>query len=139
MISVAQDGEGLKLAALELLEESMDAPERARMEKLAATAANAQAILDSIPNRRTLSRGSYAWVTSIMECVVQPMESGVAFRLSDLDCEEMIAIRAIQEARAEFRRLHPPCRRCGRALPEIGLKFCVECEHERFDEETRRR
>src|SRR5258708_6692750 len=133
MICVAQDGEGLRIAALELLEESMDAPERARLEKLAETAANSEAVRNSIPVRRTLSRGYYAWLTLMMECVIQPMESGVAFRLSDLDNEEMIAIRAVQEARAEFRTLHPPCRRCNRPLPETGLKFCGDCERERFE------
>lgn len=137
MIDVARDGEGLRQAALELMEEAMDAPERERLERLAAMAKNSEAVLRDIPERRTLSPGYYMWITYVVEAIVGPMESGVAFREADLRVEEVLGLTALREARMRFRKEHPPCRDCGKALPNAGVKQCAECETADFQNRRR--
>jgi|GEM_PF-1042998 hypothetical protein len=128
LIAVTSDAEGLRQAAIELMEESLDAPERERIERLAKTAANGERLLESLPQRRTLSPGYYLWLASVIETVVEPMEAGVSFHSSDLDADEMTTLRAIREARSEFRRMHPPCKGCGKPLADAALERCAECD-----------
>lgn len=127
MILVAQDAAGLRQAALELMEESLDAPERERMEQLAQNAQNAEAVRDSVKSRRTLSPGYYLWLDFIASEIAAPLEAGITFRAVDLDCEELLGLNALREAKAEFRTLHPPCRRCGQALPDAATDICRNC------------
>lgn len=127
-IDPRSDAGGLEQAALELMEEALDAPERARLERLAAVAANGEAILSRLPQRRTLSPGYYQWIAYVQSEIVEPMEMGVTFTDGNLRSEEMIALVALRRARGEFRRLHPPCRGCGTPLENAGLKRCGDCE-----------
>src|SRR5581483_9396249 len=108
VIAVPHDAEGLRQAALELLEESLESEERERIERLAE--------------------------------IEQPMSAGLSFRAADLDAEEMAGLRALHEARSDFRKAHPPCRVCGRPLHDSGFSsMCEACERAKFEAESRAR
>ncbi len=138
-ICTADDFEGLRWVALELMEEAFDAPKREQLERLSKMAENSDKVLASMPSRRTLSPGYYMWIGAIMESVAGPMEAGVRFHSSDLRAEEALALLAIHEARADFRRAHPPCHGCGRALPDAQQSYCEQCERAKWEAEARSR
>jgi hypothetical protein len=129
MIAVAQDAEGLRMAAQELLEEAFDAPERARTERLAASSGDPESIL-SVNSGRTLAHGYYLWLGYVASEIEQPMEAGVTFRGADLDAGELLGLSALREARAEFRRKHPPCQGCGTPQRNEWDKMCGACRSE---------
>jgi hypothetical protein len=138
MIAVAQDAEGLRRAYVELLEESMDAPERERNERLAEMAANPEALLNSTPERRTLSPGYYGWVRYLQEAIEGPLECGVAIPESQLIAEEVEGLAALRAGRMEFRQKHPPCRGCGKPLADASFKMCGDCDRAAFEAERKR-
>lgn len=138
-IRVAADFEGLQIAALELLEEAFDAPERARIEQLAAVAANSEKLLASLPQRRTLSPGYYFWIAAIQEHVIDAMEAGIAFRERDIRSEEWLCVLAIRRARADFSQKHPPCRGCGKPLRDAQANQCDACAHAQWEMEVKAR
>ncbi len=130
MIAVAQDPEGLRMAALELLEESLNAAERARNERFAEIAVNSEAML-RMPDARTLSPGYYMWLGYVMEEIAQPLEAGIAFHHADLTAEEVMTLAIIGEARMKFQRLHPPCNGCGKPLADAAFgRTCGDCKSE---------
>jgi len=140
VIAVPHDAEGLRQAALELLEESLESEERERIERLAEGAANAEAMRASLRAKRTLSPGYYIWLGFLLEEIEQPMSAGLSFRAADLDAEEMAGLRALHEARSDFRKAHPPCRVCGRPLHDSGFSsMCEACERAKFEAESRAR
>jgi hypothetical protein len=127
MIAVATDLKGLRMAAAELMEDSLYADERERMEKLAETSANPEALLRACQPQRSLPLGYYLWLTFVAEAIEQPLQAGVTFRDADLGAEEITALQILREARAEFRRKHPPCGGCGKPLANEWDKTCSEC------------
>lgn len=128
MIVVSQDAEGLKTAAMELLEEEFERPNREALERVAAQSADPEAVLRGAPAPRTLSPGYYMFLGYVVEAIEQPLEAGVTFTIAELDSGELLALRALKEARAEFRRKHPPCGRCGRLLGSEFDSLCPECQ-----------
>lgn len=134
-IRVAEDFEGLRAAALELLEESFEAPEMDRLRRLAETAANRAEMLAKLPQRRTLSPGYYIWLAAIQECVIEPMEAGIMFAERDLLAEEVLALLAIRRARADFNEAHPPCKGCSKPMRDARAGYCDSCEHARWKAE----
>jgi hypothetical protein len=129
MIAVAQDTEGLRIAYLELLEESMDAPERERNERFAEMAANPEALLNNMPVRRTVSPGYYLWIVEYLQkAIVGPLELGVTISESDLTAEEIAGLGALRAARMDFRQKHPPCAGCGRPLADSMSRTCNDCQ-----------
>jgi len=137
MIAVAEDAQGLRQAYLEMLEESLDAPERERNERFAEMAANREALLRELPNKRTLSPGYYRWIGYIQESIEMPLECGVTILESELDADELVGLAALRSARSEFRRLHPPCAGCGRSLPSADDRKCPECQRAEFENKFR--
>lgn len=120
MISVSEDCEGLKIAALELIEESLDAPERKR-------SANPEEMLARRRSKYKLADGYYIWLIYVMEEVETKLERGV--RELQLDADELMALQVLSEARLEFWRLHPPCPGCGRPMMSSRDARCAECVH----------
>jgi len=128
MIAVSQDGEGLRAAALELLEEAFDAPQREANERLAERAENPEQLLAAAAPTRVLSPGYYMWLGYVAESIAQPLEAGIAFRDADLLADEITTLTILNEARAKFRRMHPPCSGCGKALRNEWDKTCNDCQ-----------
>ena len=135
-IRVAEDFEGLRIAALELLEESFEAPETERLRRFAEIAANGAEMLAKLPQRRTLSPGYYIWLAAIQESVVEPMEAGIAFGERDLLADEALALLAIRRARSDFNEAHPPCRGCGKPMRDAQASHCDGCEQARWKAEV---
>lgn len=137
MIAVSQDAEGIRLAALELMEESLDAPERERALRAAELTANPEETMAKIEPQRKLSVGYYLWLQFIVEAIETPLEYGVGFREADLAADELAGLLVVRNARAEFRREHPPCRGCGRPLAYSWEKTCNDCQ--RAEAQARKR
>lgn len=131
MIAVAQDAEGLRIAAAELLEDSFDAPQRERNLQLAEQAADPEPILRAAQSKRSLSPGYYMWLDFIVENIEMPLEAGIAFSESRMDADELLGLQVVRHARAEFRRAHPPCRGCGTPLRMEWDKLCSECKRKK--------
>lgn len=137
-IEIAADEAGIRQAAVELLEEAMDAPERERIRQHAAMAANAERMLAELPQRRTLSPGYYDWVRYLIEEVEFRVDRGLAASAT-LDAKDVLGLRALHKARAEFQEKHPACRGCGKNLPDASARYCRDCEHARWEAEMRAR
>jgi hypothetical protein len=128
MIAVTQDAEGLRAAALEMMEEALDAPQREANENLAEFTADPEQLLAAAAPKRTLSPGYYMWLGYIAEAIAQPLEAGIAFRDADLGADELAGLTILSEARAKFRRMHPPCGGCGKPLRYEWDKTCNDCQ-----------
>jgi len=128
MIAVCTDREGLRAAALELFEDSLHAAERDRAETIAVQSADPEAVLRACRPNRKLSPGYYLWLNFMAEAIERPLEAGVTFRDADLSADEMLGLDVLREARAEFRRKHPPCGGCGKPLPNEWDKTCADCQ-----------
>jgi hypothetical protein len=130
MIAVAQDEEGLRQAARELLEDAFNAPVRERNAKIAEQSADPELVLRAGHPERALSPGYYMWLGYVAEEIEQPLEAGVSFGSADLLADELLALNVLKEARAEFRKKHPPCRGCNKPLPNEWDKMCNDCQRE---------
>jgi fructose-specific component phosphotransferase system IIB-like protein len=130
MIAVAQDEEGLRQAAREVLEESFTAPARERNQRIAEQSEDPELVLRAGHEERSLSPGYYLWLDYLAEAIEQPLEAGVSFGPADLLADELLGLSVLKEARAEFRRKHPPCRGCNRPLPNEWDKLCNDCQRE---------
>lgn len=126
-IDVCQDGEGLRIAAAEMFEESLDAEQREKTERLAEKSSDPELVMRALPSTRTLSPGYYLWLVYCIETIEQPMEDGITIGGTELDADEMLALHILRRARAEFRSNHPPCAACGRPLRNAWDKTCSEC------------
>jgi hypothetical protein len=91
-------------------------------------AANPEAVLNSMPEPRTLSPGYYIWLGYVAERIQQPLEAGIAFRHEDLYEDEIATLAILSETRAKFRRMHPPCSGCGKPLRYEWDKTCNDCQ-----------
>lgn len=128
MITVSQDLDGLRVAALELMEEALDAPQRKANEQLAEYAADPEQLRAAAAPKRTLSPGYYLWLGYVAEAIAEPLEAGVAFREADMGVDEVSALLILSEARAKFHLLHPPCNGCGKPLRHEWDKTCNDCQ-----------
>jgi hypothetical protein len=125
---VERDHEGIRQAALEMLEESLDAEGRERIEKVAQQSDDPERIL-AASRKRTLPAGYYMWLEYIGELEKQ-LSAGVAISESDLPAADVAGLLALKSAREEFGRNHPPCRGCGKLLANFWDKACNECQRE---------
>jgi hypothetical protein len=119
-ICVSEDWDGLRIAALELIEEVLDQPERMR-------SANPEEMLAQRRSKYKLSSGYYTWLIYIMEEIETPLDRGVDPRELHLNNDERAALLILSEARLEFWRLHPPCSRCKRPVANSRDARCSEC------------
>src|SRR5438046_2617345 len=108
-VAIARDYDGLKQAALELLEEVFAEPENERLQRSGEQDANADQILAGIVSTRSLGEGYYMRIGYLLELEAM-MEVGIALRPENVEYREMRGLIALREARMEFKRIHPPCR-----------------------------
>lgn len=127
MIVVARDYEGLKIAARELLEESLRADDRERLEALAEQAPNREEILARTAEAtRTLADGYYTRIAYLV-LLERARELGSAFRLEELEATEFHGLVMLEAARAEFATDHPPCPGCGAPRATPFATRCSKC------------
>jgi len=108
VVAIARDYDGLKQAAVELLEEARMEPRNEKLRRLAEQASNTDRVLDGIKSQRTLAEGYYVRIGFLLE-LESVLQLGVELKLN-LDLSEMQGLRSIQQARREFGTTHPPCR-----------------------------
>lgn len=118
MIDVVRDQEGVRLALEEIFEEDFV---RARIDRNSAGASpeTKERMRRQIP-RRTLSPGYYAFAEHLL-VLDEERQAGVAFSLAGFEARGMVAL---QRARGEFERRHPPCSACGTRQEN---RFGMEC------------
>lgn len=124
-IAVERDKDGIRLAALELLEESLHAEERVRVERIAAQSADPEAVLAAAAPKRQFAAGYYLWVSYLLDLEME-MTFGVSIAAT-LAGADVLGLLAVREARREFEREHPQCR-CGRRKKNAWDPTCGKCE-----------
>jgi hypothetical protein len=130
VIDISRDYEGLRMAAMEFLQEEFVA---SALERSLSDAVddpnieNKERLLQDV-HSRTLADGYFerlrylAWLDSTLEF-------GASAGLSPLLNDEIEGLRVLRSARAEFFRKHPPCPSCGE-LNKAGAKSCRSCRKE---------
>lgn len=107
MIVVAQDGPGIRKAALELLERSLNA--KATERQLASVAADDLEQIAKIAPLGALPEGYYDWAEYLF-WLRNKMNAGVRF---ELKADEAEGLTAIALAAQDFELKHPRCGMCG--------------------------
>jgi hypothetical protein len=115
MIQVARDFEGLRQAAVTMLEEARLAQQRDRLAELADQVSEPSALLGPGPAARTLAAGYYDRVVYLLD-VEATLARGISIPSSSLAATECLGLKALAAARVEFEREHPPCPQCGEPL-----------------------
>ncbi len=126
-IEISSDVGGLRIAAAEMFEESLDAGQREKNERVAAMSSDPELVLRAAPSTRTLTPGYYLWLVYVIETIWEPMEDGISISASELDADEIQTLHILRQARAEFQRKHPPCNGCGAPLRNAWDKTCGDC------------
>lgn len=121
MIQVARDFEGLRVAALELMEEEFQGDDRDRLVRRAQDGAtNREAMLAQSAPSRTLSDGYYLranylfWLRSL------------ELPKASLNAAEESGLRAVAVAFSEFEKSHPGCPHCGMRNEKARIT-CKSC------------
>jgi hypothetical protein len=117
MIVVAQDVSGIRVAALELLEHSLNASAVER--QIASVAPDDLIQIAKLTPKQTMAEGYYEWAEYIF-WLRNRMNAGVRFE--SLRADEVEGLSAIALAIEDFERRNPRCGNCG----ERGHtpKFC---------------
>jgi hypothetical protein len=125
MIAVERDKDGIRMAALELLEEGLHAEDRARVERIAEQSADPHDVLAAAAPKRQFAAGYYLWVSYLLDLEME-MQFGVSIAAT-LAGADVLGLFAVREARREFEREHPQCR-CGRRKKRAWDQTCGQCE-----------
>jgi len=123
-IQVARDTEGLRMAALGLLEEAYQRECIKSAVQRADAETRARALDDMDP--RTLSPGYYGQAAYLFDLATM-FELGISYGPADLTREDVIGLVAIRSAKAEFEREHPSCPRCGVRQDNCFTAQCRGC------------
>jgi hypothetical protein len=125
VIIVSQDIEGVRMAALELLEGSI---EREKNDKrLDAVNPDDFDQLRKLAPKSKLSPGYQDWALYLF-WIERHIGSGISF--ADLRADEADGLGALQRARQQFEHEHPPCPACGTRLGNRMLRRCFACGKE---------
>jgi hypothetical protein len=124
-LNVEKDSDGIRMATLELMEETLDRDEFTRVERIAMQAEDPAAVLAAAAPKRKFSPGYYLWVGYLLGLEAE-MQAGVAVAAA-LAGADVIGLLAVRDARIEFERAHPRCG-CGRLLRNAWDKQCPACE-----------
>ncbi len=133
MIEISRDYEGLRQAALELLEESRTSVRRERTAAALEQAAPpftlaGEELLTRMAPQRKLAAGYYDRVAYLMELDGVPANRSGA----PLEVTELHGLAAVARARDEFAAAHPACPGCGQPRETQFQNFC-ECGWRRDD------
>jgi len=118
---ISRDTAGLEKAAMELLEEWRTREERERLAKVAAGAANREALEASLGGSRTLPEAYYPRAIFLLE-LDELVQGGLP--VASLTLAEWHGVRAVRSARAQWEAQHPPCPDCGELLASRHALAC---------------
>ena len=107
MILVSQDVEGIRMAALEIFEESMNSADLER--RLSRLGPDDPQVLKLLP-QRDLADGYYDWALYLL-WLKSKMNAGVEFEM--LYADEAEGLSALSLAMQDFEKKHPRCACCG--------------------------
>jgi hypothetical protein len=127
LIAVERDKEGIRLAALEMLNESLHVEERKRTLRAAEQSADPQQVLAAAAAKREFACGYYAWVAYLFGLETE-MQAAIPGTVTAADAVGLLALR---EARMQFESEHPPCR-CGRRKNNAWDETCGNCEQQAY-------
>ncbi|HLJ89577.1 MAG TPA: hypothetical protein VKZ53_22395 [Candidatus Angelobacter sp.] len=127
MITVSQDHDGVRIAALELFEEQLHRHDADRALANALISGDIDdALLAKLSPNSSLSPGYRDFVVYVL-WLKSMIGAGVQFDLTDGEAE---GLRAIEAARQEFVTKHPPCRYCGYFQYSTVSMRCHKCRKE---------
>ena len=126
VIRVERDGEGLQMALLWLLEEALV---RGRIAKAVASASDYEVtrLEAEIPDRE-ISPGYFTRAGYLLGLSTD-LELGIPIDPASISPSDVIGIRAVRAARAEFDREHPGCPRCGERQDNNVMRVCWACNY----------
>lgn len=126
VIQVERDGEGLQMALLWLLEEALV---RGRIAKAVAASSDheVERLEAEIPDRE-LSPGYFKRAGYLLDLSTQ-LELGIPIDPASITPSDVVGIRAVRSARAEFEREHPGCPRCGERQDNNVMRVCWACNY----------
>lgn len=125
MIHVERDPQGLHEALVGLFEESFH---RRAIEKQFGRAADRETrerAIEAIGERK-LSPGYYTWSAHLLD-LSTTLELGVGYTAHDLTRDEVVGLRVVRDARAEFEYDHPACGTCGERQDNRFAPACKGC------------
>ncbi|HLJ87762.1 MAG TPA: hypothetical protein VKZ53_13130 [Candidatus Angelobacter sp.] len=127
MITVSQDHDGVRMAAVELFEQQLHSQDADRALANASISGEIDdALLAKLCPNSNLSPGYRDFVVYML-WLKSMMHAGVQFHLTDGEAE---GLRAIEAARQEFVGKHPPCRYCGAFQYSTVSMRCHKCRKE---------
>lgn len=121
----AQDVEGLRQATLEIFVQTMEDESLER--RLGCIPPDDLAQIEKLLPEKTLSPSYYEQVLYLL-WLEDKMSAGIEF--SAISADEAEGLGAIQRARQQFNREHPPCANCGKRVGFRGQKRCAGCGKE---------
>jgi len=122
VITVAQDVEGIRKAALELFDESLREKDIGRMIENAVHAEDLN-LLERVVPKPSVARGYREWVIYLI-WLKGKIDTGVKF---DLFADEAEGLTTLMSARHEFESEHPCCFKCGaRQYSKVSFR-CRSC------------
>lgn len=113
------------MAAVEMLENSLDQPSRDR--RMLSIGPDDLAQAAKLAPKTSFSPGYQDRVLYLM-WMHDRMNVGIQFE--NITADEADGIAAVLHGRQQFDREHPPCPRCGARLPFRGMKRCPSCAAE---------
>jgi hypothetical protein len=126
LIAVERDTEGIRLAAVEMLTESLYVEERKRTLRAIEQSADPAAALKTAALDRKFACGYYIWVAYLFG-IEDRIQAGISVELTAADATGLLALR---EARRQFDTEYPQCR-CGRRMKNVAEKaqgMCTACK-----------
>ena len=127
MIAVERDRDGIRAAALELLEESLHSEGLERAERAAAQSDDPERVLAAAAAPRRLAAGYYVWVDYLAGLETE-IAAGIGASAGELPGVDLAGVMELRAARRQFDAEHPRCRRCGKRLANAWQSACPGCE-----------
>jgi hypothetical protein len=118
MIDVAQDREGLRRAAQELMEEVRAQTQRE----------DGSTISPASETRRTLSPGYYLLLCRVQNEADEQLGAGIPYSEISFDKDDLLAWSILAEICAQFVRENPACSICGAPLSDWRDGMCAGCK-----------
>ncbi len=127
VIHVERDTQGLQLALRSLFEEALI---RHRMESaMEASSGYELARLEAELPERELSPGYFTRAGYLLD-LSTAIEMGIPMDPATLTHADVMGIRAVRSARADYEREHPACPACGERQDNRHMKHCYACHIE---------
>jgi len=126
MVEICKDREGLRHAALEMLDE-MREQQRERDQNSGDRVDDRATLSPATKTRRTLSPGYYMLLGRVMDEADAQLKAGIPHSEIALDEDDLLAWSILEELCAEFVKKYPACSMCGAPLRDWQEGTCAAC------------